>query len=76
MITASDPAAKAATVRFLEHVRTPEIRNSLAEKYGFRPGIVVDVEGPVAKLKQLRLGFVRPNPGLVKAVLESTSSHP
>jgi hypothetical protein len=49
---------------------SPPIQKLIAEKYGFRPGTVVDVQGPVQKLKLLRLGIVRnPNPILVKAVL-------
>ena len=76
MVTASDPAAKAATVRFLDPIRSPQIQKLLAEKYGFRPAVVVDVEGPVAKLKQQRLGFVKPNAGLVKAVLANVAAHP
>src|SRR5260370_22620873 len=62
-------------VRFIEHIMSPPIQKLIAEKYGFRPGTVVDVAGPIQKLKQLRLGIVRnPNPILVKAVLASVST--
>jgi ABC-type Fe3+ transport system substrate-binding protein len=75
LVTTSDPAQKEAAVRFIEHIMSPAIQKLMAEKYGFRPGTVVDVEGPVQKLKQLRLGIVRnPNPILVKAVLANVST--
>jgi hypothetical protein len=46
---------------------SPPIQKLIAEKYAFRPGTVVDVVGPVQKLKQLRLGIVRnPNPILAQ----------
>jgi hypothetical protein len=79
LVTATDPAQKEAAIRFIEHIMSPPIQKLIAEKYGFRPGTVVDVQGPVQKLKLLRLGIVRnPNPILVKAVLASvttTASH-
>ncbi|MGP0092036.1 MAG: substrate-binding domain-containing protein [Xanthobacteraceae bacterium] len=75
LVTTTDPAQKEAAVRFIEHIMSPPIQKLIAEKYGFRPGTVVDVEGPVQKLKQLRLGIVRnPNPILVKAVLASVTT--
>ena len=74
-MTTTDPAQREAAVRFIEHIMSPPIQKLMAEKYGFRPGTVVDVEGPVAKLKQLRLGIVRnPNPILVKAVLANVTT--
>ena len=77
LVTTSDPAQKEAAVRFIEHVMSPPIQKLIAEKYGFRPGTVVDVQGPVQKLKLLRLGIVRnPNPILVKAVLASVTTPP
>jgi ABC-type Fe3+ transport system substrate-binding protein len=77
LVTTSDPAQKEAAVRFIEHVMSPPIQKLIAEKYGFRPGTVVDVQGPVQKLKLLRLGVVRnPNPILVKAVLASVTAPP
>jgi hypothetical protein len=79
LVTATDPAQKEAAIRFIEHIMSPPVQKLIAEKYGFRPGTVVDVQGPVQKLKLLRLGIVRnPNPILVKAVLASvttTASH-
>lgn len=75
LVTTTDPAQKEAAVRFIEHIMSPPIQKLMAEKYGFRPGTVVDVEGPVQKLKQLRLGIVRnPNPILVKAVLANVTT--
>jgi ABC-type Fe3+ transport system substrate-binding protein len=75
LVTATDPAQREAAVRFIEHIMSPPIQKLIAEKYGFRPGTVVDVAGPIQKLKQLRLGIVRnPNPILVKAVLASVST--
>jgi ABC-type Fe3+ transport system substrate-binding protein len=75
LVTTTDPAQREAAVRFIEHIMSPPIQKLLAEKYGFRPGTVVDVAGPVQKLKLLRLGIVRnPNPILVKAVLASVSA--
>ena len=75
LVTTSDPAQKEAAVRFIEHIMSPPTQKLMAEKYGFRPGTVVDVEGPVAKLKQLRLGIVRnPNPILIKAVLANVTT--
>jgi len=75
LVTTTDPAQREAAVRFIEHIMSPPIQKLMAEKYGFRPGTVVDVEGPVAKLKQLRLGIVRnPNPILVKAVLANVTT--
>jgi hypothetical protein len=75
LVTTSDPAQREASVRFIEHIMSPPIQKLIAEKYGFRPGTIVDVQGPVQKLKLLRLGIVRnPNPVLVKAVLASVSA--
>ena len=75
LVTTTDPAQREAAVRFIEHIMSPPIQKLIAEKYGFRPGTVVDVAGPVQKLKLLRLGIVRnPNPILVKAVLASVST--
>ena len=75
LVTTTDPAQREAAVRFIEHIMSPPIQKLGAEKYGFRPGTVVDVAGPIQKLKQLRLGIVRnPNPILVKAVLASVST--
>ena len=75
LVTTTDPARKEAAVRFIEHILSPPIQKLIAEKYGFRPGTVVDVQGPVQKLKLLRLGVVRnPNPLLVKAVLASVTT--
>ncbi len=75
LVTTTDPAQREASVRFIEHIMSPPIQKLIAEKYGFRPGTVVDVQGPVQKLKLLRLGIVRnPNPILVKAVLASVST--
>jgi ABC-type Fe3+ transport system substrate-binding protein len=77
LVTATDPAQKEAAIRFIEHIMSPPIQKLMAEKYSFRPGTVVDVAGPVQKLKLLRLGIVRnPNPILVKAVLASVSTSP
>lgn len=74
LVTTADPVKKEAAVRFIEHVMSPPVQKLMAEKYGFRPGTVVDVQGPVQKLKLLRLGIVRnPNPVLVKAVLASVT---
>jgi ABC-type Fe3+ transport system substrate-binding protein len=75
LVTTADPAQKEAAVRFIEYILSAPIQKLLAEKYGFRPGIVVDVQGPVQKLKLLRLGIVRnPNPILVKSVLASVTA--
>jgi ABC-type Fe3+ transport system substrate-binding protein len=75
LVTTADPAQKEAAVRFIEHIMSPPVQKLMAEKYGFRPGTVVDVQGPVQKLKLLRLGIVRnPNPVLVKAVLASVTT--
>jgi hypothetical protein len=75
LVTTTDPAQREASLRFIEHIMSPPIQKLLAEKYGFRPGTIVDVSGPVQKLKLLRLGIVRnPNPRLVKAVLASVSA--
>ncbi len=75
LVTTTDPAQKEAAIRFIEHMMSPPIQKLMAEKYGFRPGTVVDVQGPVQKLKLLRLGIVRnPNPLLVKAVLASVGT--
>jgi Bacterial extracellular solute-binding protein len=75
LVTTTDPAQKEAAVRFIEHMLSPPVQKLIAEKYGFRPGTVVDVQGPVQKLKLLRLGIVRnPNPILVKAVLASVTT--
>jgi len=75
LVTTTDPAQKEAAVRFIEHIMSPPIQRLIAEKYGFRPGTVVDLQGPVQKLKQLRLGIVRnPNPILVKAVLATVAA--
>ena len=75
LVTTTDPAQREAAVRFIEHIMSPPIQKLIAEKYGFRPGTVVDVVGPIQKLKLLRLGIVRnPNPILVKAVLASVST--
>jgi ABC-type Fe3+ transport system substrate-binding protein len=77
LVTTTDPAQREAAVRFIEHIMSPPIQKLIAEKYGFRPGTVVDVAGPIQKLKLLRLGIVRnPNPILVKAVLASVSTSP
>jgi hypothetical protein len=77
LVTTTDPAQREAAVRFIEHLMSPPIQKLIAEKYGFRPGTVVDVAGPIQKLKQLRLGIVRnPNPILVKAVLASVGTSP
>lgn len=75
LVTTTDPAQKEAAVRFIEHIMSPPIQKLIAEKYGFRPGTVVDVQGPVQKLKMLRLGIVRnPSLFLVKAVLASVAT--
>jgi len=75
LVTTTDPAQREAAVRFVEHIMSPPIQKLIAERYGFRPGTVVDVEGPVQKLKQLRLGIVRnPNPVFVKAVLANVAT--
>jgi hypothetical protein len=75
LVTTTDPTQREAAVRFIEHVMSPPIQKLIAEKYSFRPGTVVDVQGPVQKWKLLRLGIVRnPNPILVKAVLASVST--
>jgi ABC-type Fe3+ transport system substrate-binding protein len=75
LVTATDPAQKEAAIRFIEHIMSPPIQRLMAEKYGFRPAIVVDVQGPIQRLKMLRLGIVRnPNPILVKAVLASVGT--
>jgi ABC-type Fe3+ transport system substrate-binding protein len=75
LVTTTDPAQKEAAIRFIEHIMSPPIQRLMAEKYGFRPAIVVDVQGPVQKLKLLRLGIVRNlNPILVKAVLANVTA--
>jgi ABC-type Fe3+ transport system substrate-binding protein len=75
LVTTADPAQKEAAVRFIEHIMSPPIQKLIAEKYGFRPGTVVDVTGPVQKLKLQRLGIVRnPNPLLVKSVLANVTA--
>jgi hypothetical protein len=75
LVTTTDPAQREASLRFIEHIMTAPIQKLLAEKYGFRPGTIVDVSGPVQKLKLLRLGIVRnPNPLLVKSVLASVTA--
>ena len=75
LVTTADPAQREASLRFIEHIMSPAIQKLLAEKYGFRPGTIVDVSGPVQNLKLLRLGIVRdPNPLLVKSVLASVSA--
>jgi ABC-type Fe3+ transport system substrate-binding protein len=75
LVTTADPAQKEAAVRFIDHILSPPVQKLIAEKYGFRPGTVVDVQGPVQKLKLLRLGIVRnPNPLLVKSVLASVTT--
>jgi ABC-type Fe3+ transport system substrate-binding protein len=77
LVTATDAAQKEAAIRFVEYIMSPPIQKLIAEKFGFRPGIVVDVEGPVQKLKLLRLGIVRnPSPILVKAVLAAVTKSP
>jgi ABC-type Fe3+ transport system substrate-binding protein len=77
LVTTTDEAQKEAAIRFIEHIMSPPIQKLIAEKYGFRPGTVVDVDGPVQKLKQLRLPIIRnPNPILVKAVLASVTAVP
>jgi len=75
LVTTSDPAQKEASIRFIEHIMSDPVQKLMAEKYGFRPGKVVDVAGPVQKLKMLRLNIVRkPNPILVKAVLANVTA--
>jgi ABC-type Fe3+ transport system substrate-binding protein len=75
LVTTTDPAQREAAIRFIDYILSPPIQKLVAEKYGFRPGTVVDVQGPVQKLKLLRLGIVRkPNPILVKAVLASVAA--
>jgi ABC-type Fe3+ transport system substrate-binding protein len=75
LVTTADPGQREAAVRFIEHIMSPPIQKLIAEKYGFRPGTVVDVQGPVQKLKLLRLGIVRnPNPILVKSVLATVGT--
>jgi hypothetical protein len=75
LVTTTDPAQREAALRFIEHIMSPPVQKLIAEKYGFRPGTVVDVQGPVQKLKLLRLGIVRnPNPILVKAVLATVGT--
>jgi ABC-type Fe3+ transport system substrate-binding protein len=75
LVSTSDPAQREAAVRFIEYIMSPPIQRLMAEKYGFRPAIVVDVQGPIQKLKLLRLGIVRnPNPVLVKAVLANVTA--
>jgi len=51
--------AAEAAVRFIEPHHVAPIQKLIAEKFGFRPGTVVDVAGPIQKLKLLRLGIVR-----------------
>jgi hypothetical protein len=36
-------------VRFIEHIMSPPIQKLIAEKYGFRPGTVVDVQPILVK---------------------------
>jgi ABC-type Fe3+ transport system substrate-binding protein len=75
LVTTTDAAQKEAATRFIEHIMSPPIQKLIADKYGFRPGTVVDVDGPIQKLKQLRLPIVHnPNPILVKAVLASVAA--
>jgi hypothetical protein len=75
LVTTTDPAQKEAAIRFIEHIMSPPVQKLIAEKYGFRPGTVVDVSGTVQKLKMLRLNIVRnPSPLLVKAVLASVAT--
>jgi len=75
LVTSTDPDQREAAVRFIEHIMSPPIQKLIAEKYGFRPGTVIDVQGPVQNLKQLRLGIVRDlNPFLVKAVLAAVTT--
>jgi ABC-type Fe3+ transport system substrate-binding protein len=75
LVTTTDPAHREAAIRFIEYVMSPPMQRLLAEKYGFRPGTVVDVQGPVQKLKMMRLGIVHnPNPILVKAVLAAVTA--
>jgi hypothetical protein len=75
LVATNNPPQREAAVRFIEHILSPPIQKLIAEKYGFRPGTVVDVQGPVQKLKLLRLGIVRnPNPILVKSVLASVTT--
>jgi hypothetical protein len=75
LVTTADPAQKEAAIRFIDYILSPPIQKLIAEKYGFRPGTVVEVQGPVQKLKLLRLGIVRnPNPVLVKSVLASVTT--
>jgi hypothetical protein len=75
VVTTGNPPQREAAVRFIEYIMSPPIQRLVADKYGFRPGTVVDVQGPVQKLKLLRLGIVRnPNPILVKAVLASVTT--
>ncbi|NJL07551.1 MAG: solute-binding protein [Methylacidiphilales bacterium] len=69
MITATDPAVRAAAARFVDYMRSAPVQKRLAEHHGLRPAVVVQVDGPVAKLKQMRLGMVKPNPIFVKATL-------
>jgi hypothetical protein len=47
VVTTSNPPQREAAVRFIEHIMSPPIQKLIAEKYGFRPGTVVDVQGPV-----------------------------
>jgi ABC-type Fe3+ transport system substrate-binding protein len=75
LVTTTDPAYREAAIRFIEYVMSQPMQRLLAEKYGFRPGTVVDVQGPVQKLKMMRLGIVHnPNPILVKAVLAAVTA--
>lgn len=75
LVTATDQAQKEAATRFIEHIMSDPIQKLMAEKYTFRPGRVVDVTGPIQRLKLLRLNIVRkPNPILVKAVLASVTA--
>jgi len=74
-VTTYSPQRREAALRFIEHIMSPPIQKLIAEKYGFRPGTVLDVQGPVQKLKLMRLGIVRnPNPILVKTVLASVTT--
>jgi hypothetical protein len=75
MVTTADPAQREAAIRFIGHITSAPIQKLIAEKYSFRPSIVVDVQGPVQKFKMLHLGIVHnPNPFLVKSVLASVST--
>jgi hypothetical protein len=74
LVTTTDPVQREAAFRFIEYVMSSPIQRLLAEKYGFRPGTVVDVRGPVQKLKLPRLPIVHnPSPIRVKAVLAAVT---